>query len=49
MKHKYQSSLSRRLAASGFAAVFSAGAFSSYVGAMNEFDSEAYTKFSGCE
>ena len=36
MKHKYQSSLSRRLVASGLAAVFSAGAFSSYVGAMNE-------------
>ena len=36
MKYKYQSSLSRRLVASGFAAVFSAGAFSSYVGAMNE-------------
>ena len=36
MKHKYQSSLSKRLVASGLAAVFSAGAFSSYVGAMNE-------------
>ena len=36
MKHKYQSSLSRRLVASGLAAVFSAGAFGSYVGAMNE-------------
>ena len=34
MKHKYQSSLSRRLVASGLAAVFSAGAFGSYVGAM---------------
>ena len=45
MKHKYQSSLSRRLAASGFAAVFGAGAFSSYVGAMNEFDSELIQNF----
>ena len=36
MKYKYQSSLSRRLVASGLAAVFSAGAFSSQVGAMNE-------------
>ena len=36
MKHKYQSNLSRRLVVSGLAAVFSAGAFSSRVGAMNE-------------
>ena len=36
MKHKYQSDLFRRFVASCLAAVFSAGAFSSYVGAMNE-------------
>ena len=40
MKYKYQSSLSKRLVASGLAAVFSAGAFSSYVGAMEEMNPE---------